>query len=276
MSPSFQPISTPDDPRVADYRDVKDAEWIKRRGRFMVEGKEVLSVLLARGRYAVASVLIAEKRKDDLAPLLARLPEGTPVYLATDALLEAIAGFDVHRGVLAAADVGAPLDPLAAIAGLSPGPRTILCLEAISNHDNIGGLFRNAAAFGVDLVLLDPRSGDPLYRKSIRTSMGNALTLPFARLAPWPDRLDALEAHGFELVALTPRADALPIEDWLQAPPPPRIALFVGAEGLGLDAPTMAAAGSLRRIRMTDGVDSLNVATAAALALHVLSLSRSA
>lgn len=272
MSRSLLPILEPSDPRVADYFHVQDGEWIKRRGRFLAEGHEVLATLIERGRYPVDSVLIAENKVERLGPLLARLPEAVPVYVASMALLEGIVGFPLHRGVLAVGRIGVPLQVEAALAALPPGPALVLGLEGLSNTDNVGSLFRNAAAFGVSLVLLDPGSADPLYRKAIRTSMGQAVVLPFARTSPWPAGLLPLRAAGFVTYALTPRAEATSLVELFRGglPREERVALLVGAEGPGLSPATLAAVDRGLRIPMAAGVDSLNVATAAALGLFAL------
>ncbi len=173
---------------------------------------------------------------------------------------------------MAVGRIGAPLSVEAAVAALPAGPALVLGLEGLSNTDNVGALFRNGAAFGVNLLLLDPGSADPLYRKAIRTSMGHALVLPFARTPPWPAGLEALRAAGFVTYALTPRAEATSVIELFRGglPREERVALLVGAEGPGLSAATLAAVDRGLRIPMSAGVDSLNVATAAALGLFAL------
>lgn len=272
MSLCLLPIREASDPRVADYFHVQDGEWIKRRGRFLAEGHEVLATLIERGRYPVDSVLLAENKVERLTPLLERLPAEVPIYVASMALLEGIVGFPLHRGVLAVGRIGAPLSVEAAVAALPAGPALVLGLEGLSNTDNVGALFRNGAAFGVNLLLLDPGSADPLYRKAIRTSMGHALVLPFARTPPWPAGLEVLRAAGFVTYALTPRAEATSVIELFRGglPREERVALLVGAEGPGLSAATLAAVDRGLRIPMSAGVDSLNVATAAALGLFAL------
>ncbi len=258
-------IDDAEDPRVAVYRQVRERDLVGRQGGFIAEGEVVLHVLITGGGpHRAASLLIDGKRLDKLAPLIVALAQETPVYVAGQAVLDAIAGFPIHRGILAhglrAPDAGAA----ALLAGLD-GPALVLALHGIANHDNMGGLFRNAAAFGVDAVLLDATSCDPLYRKAIRVSVGAALKLPFARLAPGEDLPGVLEAAGFAVLALSP-GGAEPL-DGLDRPP--RAALLLGAEGPGLPPDVLARTRTLS-IRMAPGWDSLNVASAAAVALHEL------
>jgi tRNA G18 (ribose-2'-O)-methylase SpoU len=185
--------------------------------------------------------------------------------VADPRVLRLIAGFPVHRGVLAALDRPAvpSIDDVLARTG------SMLVLEDLTDHENIGALFRNAAAFGAAGVLLSPGCADPFYRRSVRVSMGHVLTVPFAQLGPWPDALNAVRASGRVVVALTPEPDAPPITA-TRAP----VALLLGTEGAGLSAAALAQCDARARIPMTNGVDSLNVATAAAIALYTISGSR--
>ena len=261
----FIPIDDPEDPRVAAYRHVRERDLVGRDGGFIAEGEVVLRVLvMGGGPHRAASLLIDPKRLDKLGPLIAALPEETPVYAASQAVLDAIAGFPLHRGILAhglrAPDPGAA----ALLAGLGD-QALVLALHGVANHDNMGGLFRNAAAFGVDAVVLDPTCCDPLYRKAIRVSVGAALKVPFARVRGDEDLLDRLEAAGLQVLALSPQG-AEPLAGVTR---PPRAALLLGAEGPGLPADVLACARTLS-IAMSPGWDSLNVAAAAAVALHEL------
>jgi tRNA G18 (ribose-2'-O)-methylase SpoU len=253
------------DPRVAAFVSIRERDLAKRHGgRFIVEGKVTLETLLTRGRYAVESLLLCETRLAPLAGLLAKVPEGVPVHVAPQRVMDSVAGFPVHRGVLACGLKGPALAPADVLP--ADGPSTALLLAGLSNHDNVGGCFRNAAAFGASAVLLDAGSCDPLYRKAIRVSSGAALWLPFAHGGTGASLIEAAEATGHEVWALTPRADATPLPSLTV---PPRVALLMGTEGPGLPAELIARARPVR-IPMTDGFDSLNVATAAALALaHV-------
>jgi tRNA G18 (ribose-2'-O)-methylase SpoU len=188
-----------------------------------------------------------------------------PILVADKAILAATVGFNLHRGVVAAADRLPPLAPAVAIAGC----RRVAVVEGGNDHENLGALFRNAAAFGVGAVLADPTTADPWYRRSIRVSMGHALRIPFARLDPWPAGLDLLRTAGFTVLALTPSAGAVDIDD-LRPRRAGKLAFLLGAEGPGLSPGALAAADHLVRIPIVEGVDSLNVATAGAVAFHSL------
>ena len=262
-------IDDPDDPRIAAYRSLRENRLPKPtddapHGLFIAEGEKVVR-RFAEGasRFELASVLLAESRFERDRPWLAGLPDGTPIYLAGRPVMDAIVGFPIHRGVLAAG-LRMPKPP---IADLLAEAQTVLVLEGLANHDNVGGIFRVAAALcQKPLVLLDPTSCDPLYRKAIRVSMGHALAVPFARLPDWPNGLAELASAGFETLALGLAGDAPPMHGW--RPSSDRVAWLLGAEGPGLSDAALAAADAVVRIDMEPGVDSLNVVTAAAIALH--------
>ena len=247
-------IDDPADPRVADFVGLTDAELRRRDGGvFVVEG--IVAVRrLVQSRYRVRSFLVTPNRVGELPDTEA------PVYVATQDVMNRVAGFDIHRGVLAAVDRPAPLDPDDVVRTA----RLILVLEGVSDHENAGALFRNAAAFGADAVLLTPDCCDPLYRRAVRVSLGHVLHVPFART---PDPVAVLRRHGVTVLALTPDTEADSVVD---VAPAPRTALLLGTEGTGLRPETLAAADRRVRIPMAPGVDSLNVATAAAVALHRL------
>ncbi|MFN7178817.1 TrmH family RNA methyltransferase [Hyphomonas sp.] len=258
------------DPRVAAFLSIRERDLAGAHGgRFIVEGKVTLETLLRRSRFAIESLFLCETRLAPLAGLLALVPHTVPIYAAPQGVMDDVAGFPMHRGILACGMKGAPLAP----ADILPtdGPSTALLLAGLSNHDNVGACFRNAAAFGAAAVLLDAESCDPLYRKSIRVSSGASLWLPFAHGGTGASLIEAAETAGHEVWALTPRADAKPLPS-LEVPP--RVALLMGAEGPGLPSDLIARARPVR-IPMTDGFDSLNVATAAALAMgHVFNARR--
>lgn len=263
----IEAIDDVDDPRVADYLALKEGE---RAGVFIAEGLLVVEALLARGRYPVRSLLVAEGRVARLPPV----PPGVPVYVASQAVLDRIVGFPIHRGVLAAGDpTAAPtIDAL-----LEGDSRTLVVGAGLSNHDNVGSLFRSAAGLGADAVILDDRSADPLYRKAIRVSMGHALTLPSCARAPLPEILSALGRRGWQTWAATPGEGAQDLGERVRRGPPlgrEKVAVLVGAEGEGLDPAVIAGADVRVRIPMSAGVDSLNVATAAAIVLFALRASR--
>ncbi|MFD1950467.1 TrmH family RNA methyltransferase [Sphingomonas arantia] len=257
-------ITDPADPRIEPYRDIRDRDLVGRDALFVAEGKVVLNMLLASAAYRPVSLLIAAHRTASLADLLARVPYDVPVYAAAQPVMDAIAGFAIHRGILA---VGRRIDTPDAdtLLARTEGPATILLLSAIANHDNLGGIFRNAAAFGVPAILLDSDCCDPLYRKAIRVSVGAALTVPFAKLPRGTDPIALLEHHGFDPVALTPSAPAT----LARHRPAARTAVLLGAEGPGLDPALLARARPLS-IPMAPGVDSLNVATTSGIVLHHL------
>lgn len=252
-------IDDPADPRVAAYRDIKERDLVGREGRFIAEGEVVLRLLLRSQRFRPLSLLIAAQRIDKQAELIAEAAEDTPVYAASQAVLDAIAGFHLHRGILALGETAEAPRAAALLAGL--GPRAlVVAASGIGNHDNIGGIFRNAAAFGADAVLLDDRCCDPLYRKAIRVSVGAALVVPFARST---DLVGDLEAAGFAVVSLSP-AGAL---DLAQTPRAARTAVLLGSEGPGLSAEVLARTTTVR-IPMHADFDSLNVATTSGVALY--------
>ena len=251
------------DPRLADYLSVRERDLVGRHGRFGAEGVVVLQKLVVAGRHPLRSVLLAEKRLAALQPTLAGLAPDVPVYVASEAVMDAAVGFHIHRGVLA---MGERVEPApAALLDALPASALIVGLTGIANHDNMGGLFRNAAAFGADGVVLAADCCDPLYRKAIRVSVGAALTIPFARLPADADMPGLLAGCGFEVLALTPGGAASLAE--LTAAP--RQAALFGAEGPGL-APELMARCRTVRIPMAAGFDSLNVATASGIVLNRL------
>ncbi len=275
----LQRVTDADDPRIAVYRNQKD-RWLRARaeggtglpgGLFMAEGELVVRTLV-RSRFEAESVLVAENRVGALADALGALPRGVPVYVGSRVVVEAIVGFDLHRGVLACGRIGAPMDAESVMRGAA----ALVVAEELSNHDNLGSIFRSAGALvGPERVgvLLGPRCCDPLYRKCLRVSMGCALQVPFARLEPWPDGLGLARASGFTLIALTPSEDAASIDEvaaGAASVPGFRPALLVGAEGPGLSERATAAADLRVRIPISPAVDSLNAAVAAAIALHRL------
>lgn len=262
--PVLIPIDDPADLRLEAYRDIRERDLVGRRGLFVAEGETVLRVLAGQDRFRPASVLIAAKRLDKLQPILGGLAADVPVYLASQPVLDGIVGFELHRGILAIAEKPPPRTAEDLLAGL-PASAMVMALVGISNHDNMGGLFRNAAGFGVDAALLDPTCCDPFYRKAIRVSVGGVLRVPFARVGEDEDLIGLLERHGFTPVALSPSGET-PLS---RLPPMSRPALLLGAEGPGLPAATLARCRTVS-IPMAPGFDSLNVAVAAGIALHQL------
>lgn len=260
------PVQDASDPRVAPYVSIRERDLAGRTdGRFIVEGKVTLAILLERSRFELESLFIGESRLVPLAPLLERVPDDVPVYVASQNVMDEVAGFPIHRGVLACARKGAPLAMEQLLAA-----ETLLVLNGISNHDNVGAAFRNAAAFGAGGVLLDERSCDPLYRKSIRVSAGAALWLPFVHAGDGASQVAALEDAGFDVWAMTPRPAAEPLHT---IRPEGRIAVLLGAEGPGLPDELIGTCRPVR-IEMAGQFDSVNVATAGAIALSALHAAR--
>ncbi|MDJ0848091.1 MAG: RNA methyltransferase [Myxococcota bacterium] len=257
-----------DDPRVAPYRNVRDAELRERLGLFMVEGRLGVRRLVSGSRFRAHSLFLTRTALDALADVIAGLPASAPVYVASQSLLNEVVGYDMHRGCLAAAERGAPLGATRLLGGNAADRRLLLALDDVTNPDNVGGAFRNAWAFGAAAVLLSPRCADPLSRKATRVAMGGTLFVPFARCAVGHAPALLREA-GFTTLALVTDAAAPALQELaprLRAAR--RLALLVGTEGEGLAAATAAASDLRARIPMAPGVDSLNLATAAGIALH--------
>jgi tRNA G18 (ribose-2'-O)-methylase SpoU len=256
-------VSDPADPCLDDFRDLTRADRRPDRpggkGFVIAEGVVVVRRLLA-SRYPPRSLLGTARRLAELAPELAGLD--VPAYVSSAELMAQVVGFHLNRGVLAVADRVPP----ATAEGLVASARRLAVLEGVGDHENLGALFRNAAAFGVDGVLLGPGCGDPLYRRSVRVSMGHVLAVPFAPLEPWPAGLKWLRDNGFRVLALTPDGPAPLVGDRTE-----RVAVLLGSEGWGLTREAIDAADAVVRIPMAGGVDSLNVATAGAVAFYALS-----
>ncbi|MEJ0066858.1 MAG: RNA methyltransferase [Caulobacteraceae bacterium] len=261
MPANIVPICDPADPRLAPYLRVRERDLVGRRGEFIAEGEVVLRVLLGGGaRCRANSLLVAQNRLTRLEPLIEGLD--APVYVAGQAVMDAVVGFHIHRGLLAHGL--SPPDPgIEALLARLPRRALVVTLFGVSNHDNVGGVFRNAAAFGADALLLDGACCDPLYRKAIRVSVGAALKVPFARIGPDEDALALLERAGFEAVALSPGA----AEQLSGVARSDRVAVLLGAEGPGLPDEVLARARPVG-IAMAAGWDSLNVAAASAVVLH--------
>ncbi len=257
-------ITDPDDPRIEAYRSVRERDLVGRQHRFVAEGEVVLRVLLGQSRFAVESLLLAESRVESLSDALTALSPEIPVYTANRPVMDAVVGFPIHRGILAIAQ--RPALPMAEdlLSGL-PEKALVVGLIGLANHDNVGGIFRNAAAFGANAVLLDPETCDPLYRKAIRVSVGGVLVVPFTRSPSAAAMAKALKAASFDVIALSPSGK----EILSQVRPSGRTALLLGAEGPGLP-PDLLAQTRTVSIPMSGGFDSLNVATTSGIALHHL------
>lgn len=252
-------ISDADDPRIVDYRDVRERDLAGRRDLFVAEGEVVIRAL-AKSSRRIRSLLFAERRIGKLPELVGNELDA-PIYVAAQAVMDRIVGFSIHRGMLALGERGEPPPAAALLATSAPDAMAVVAV-GIGNHDNIGAIFRNAAAFGAHAVLLDETCCDPLYRKALRVSVGATLTVPFARVRG-EELPDLLAAQGFEAIALTPAGEGR--LDSLR--PNGRMALLLGSEGPGLP-PALLAAAKRVRIEMQSGFDSLNVAAAGAIAMH--------
>jgi tRNA G18 (ribose-2'-O)-methylase SpoU len=260
---AITPIESAEDDRLADYRQLTQPAAMANKGLFVAEGRWVVQRLIAGRRFKTQSVLVT-------TPALAALQDelrqqastAFPLYVVSRDVMDGIVGFNVHRGCLALAE----RPPARSFEDVPLDRHTrLLVLEGVNNPDNVGGIFRSAAAFAVDLVVLGPACGDPLYRKAIRTSMGATLDVPYVAVTHWPAALDTLRDAGFHVLALTPAPDAQPIDE---VSVPRRVALLLGTEGAGLTAAALSRADARVRIRITDRVDSLNVTVAASIALH--------
>lgn len=255
------------DERVAQYAHVADPAWLADHGLFVAEGRLVVRRLLEMHRFSVESVLVTPAALAALGSALAAEPDSLPVYVCEQQVMNDLAGFNFHRGCLAMAKRPIDAVPLDRFAGA----QRLLALEGVSNPDNVGGLFRVAAAFGAGGVLLDQRSGDPLYRKAIRTSMGASLMVPFLRSGSWIDDLRWLQRSQHKLVALTPEASATPLSAFAATVQPEQpLVLMLGAEEPGLTAAALGIADARVRIPISADVDSLNVVVAAGIALATL------
>lgn len=259
-------ISDAADDRLADYRDLTDVALRRvlepEGGLYIAESAKVLGRALAAG-HRPRSVLVQEKWLPDAEALVD--DAGVPVYVVTAAIAETLTGYAVHRGVLASMH----RPPLSPVADVVADARLIVVLEDIVDHTNVGAIFRAAAGLGADAVLISPRCADPLYRRSVRVSMGTVFQVPWTRLPEWGTARGILHDAGFELAALALSDDAVPLDEF-SSRQPERVALMLGAEGDGLSRTALAAADTVVTIPMAGGVDSLNVAAASAVALWEL------
>jgi tRNA G18 (ribose-2'-O)-methylase SpoU len=256
-------VADPADPRLDDFRDLTTADRRPDRpggkGLVIAEGVVVVRRLLA-SPYPVRALLGVERRITDLD---AEVDSSVPAYVTPAEVMAEVVGFHLNRGVLAVADRAQPCG----LADLAARSERLAVLEGVGDHENLGALFRNVAALGVDGVILGPGCSDPLYRRSVRVSMGHVLAVPFTTAESWPGALEFLREKGFQVLALTPRADSVPLNEVKVDGP---VAVLLGSEGPGLTDAAIDAADQAVRIPMAGGVDSLNVATAGAVAFYVL------
>lgn len=261
-------VASPNDERLADYAALTDSTLRKRyehsHGVLIAEGPNPVRELLS-SPYPVRSLLVADRRLAEVPDLIARAD--APVYVVPQDVLEELVRFRLHQGVLACGERLPPATPQAVLTAA----RTVLVLEGLGDHENLGTLFRSARALGVDAVLLGPGCADPLYRRSVRVSMGHVLHLPFARVDSVAELLTLLGDHGLTSLALTPDP-AAPLLAERRRDRQERLALLLGAEGPGLSDELLTGADERRRIGMRDGLDSLNVAAAGAIACYALGI----
>ena len=267
---SLSYIESADDTRLRPYRELTGATTLLRSGLFVAEGRFVVERLIALRRYRLHSLLVTSPAWTALSRALGHhavdLPPDVPVYVVSQLVMNDVVGFNIHRGCLALAyrPAAHARDELT-LSSL----RRALVLEGVNNPDNVGGLFRSAAAFGVDAVVLGPACGDPLYRKAIRTSMAATLSVPFIEAEAWPDALVQLRQSGLRVLALSLGADATSLAH-VQVSASDRIAILVGSEGQGLTQSALAACEERVRIDMSSAVDSLNVTVAASIAMYAV------
>lgn len=258
------PITDPDDPRIAAYRNIREKDLVGHGDRFIAEGEVVLRVLLARSRFRPESVLLLDSRINAVANILDGMADDFPAYTVTREVMDSIVGFPIHRGVLAIGRRARSEDDDLSVLADRPRVR-VVAMIGVSNHDNVGGIFRNAAAFGADAVVFDRATCDPLYRKAIRVSVGASLMVPFVRIDDPLDLIGHLKANAIVPFAFSPAGKA-EIGDQVF---PERSALVFGAEGPGLPANVLERCRTVR-IDMAPDFDSLNVAVSSGIALHYL------
>ncbi|MEP6665545.1 MAG: RNA methyltransferase [Nocardioidaceae bacterium] len=261
-------VEDPADPRLADYVSLRDVQLRRKleaaHGFFIAEGEKVVRRAVTAG-YPVKSFLMTERWLDGLKDELASAADA-PCFVVSDAVAEAVTGFHVHRGALAALE----RRPLPSVEQVLEGAERIVLLEDMVDHTNVGAIFRSAAALGVDAVLLSPRCADPLYRRSIKVAMGAVFSVPWTRLDEWYDALPELSSIGFTTIALTPARNAEDLSDVLERLPGRKVCLILGSEGAGLSPRWLSSANATAGIAMAADVDSLNVAAAAAIAFFLM------
>ncbi len=253
-------ITDPDDERLAPYRNIKERDLVQRQLQFIAEGKTVLRVLVDQRRFGLHSLLILENRLAGIQSIIENVPNQTPIYVVPQNVIDHVVGFPMHRGVLA---IGQRPSAISKPPDNIDGWQRIVALSALSNHDNVGSIFRNAAAFGVDAVFLDRQCCDPFYRKAIRVSVGGVFKVPFFTFDSVTEIADWLTAHDFETIALSPTGQ-MELNQWN---PQKRSSIILGAEGEGLPNDILARLKTVK-VEMAGGFDSLNVSTTSGIVLH--------
>ncbi len=264
--PAIVNIIDIDDPRIEPYRNIQERDLVGRQSRFIAEGAVVVEHLCSPQSYfKLESLLLEARRVESLRSAIDQLSSGVPVYVLDQKHLDAVAGFHLHRGILGIGLRGSARSAEA----LLEGSNLVVCLEGIANHDNMGGIFRNAAAFGAGAVLYDDTCCDPLYRKAIRVSVGGSLVVPFVNAGSTDEMINLLDEFQFVAVALTPQHDAQDLFTLARELAGRRVALLLGSEEPGLSVRALSRARPAR-IAMAPGFDSLNVAVASGIALHAV------
>lgn len=263
-NPLIIKIDDANDPRLAPYRDIKERDLVRNQRQFIAEGKTVLQALLNQHRFSIASLLVLENRLAGINEIIAKLPAETPIYVAGKAIMDQVAGFPMHRGVLGIANAPTSINNKPDETEAAKWQR-VLVMVGLSNHDNVGSIFRNAAAFNVDAILLDRQTCDPLYRKAIRVSVGGVFRVPYFELDSASQIIGWLTDQKFETIALSPQGQ-VNLMDWQ---PGVKTAILLGTEGEGLPSDLLHALKSVR-VEMSDTFDSLNVATTSGIVLHHL------
>ncbi|MEM0898513.1 MAG: RNA methyltransferase [Pseudomonadota bacterium] len=262
MSDRLITITSAEDPRVSAYKNIRERDLVGRQGLFIAEGKSVLAVLVEHQRtFGIQSIFILENRLGSVENILADVDPKTPIYVASREVMDELAGFAIHRGILAVGVRPNKIDQPPTTEA-SQRWQTIIAVSALANHDNVGGIFRNAAALGADAVLMDAATCDPFYRKAIRVSVGGVFKVPMHRFETTLAMHNWLDENAFSTFAFTPKSGQ-PLETWRA---PDKTAVLFGAEGPGL-GPDLLGVSNTLSIAMDAGMDSLNVATTSALAL---------
>lgn len=259
-------IDNPDDERLAPYRDIRERDLVKNKRHFIAEGKTVLQVLAAQSRFNLNSLLILENRLAGLADVIQQVPDETPIYVVSQNVIDSVAGFPMHRGILAIGEAPVQIQQLPE--NIRDWKRVVV-LAGLSNHDNVGSIFRNAAAFDVDAILIDQQTCDPLYRKSIRVSVGGVFKVPYFQFETLSAVTDFLKMNDFEAIALSPNGH-ISLNNWK---PQQRSAVILGTEGEGLPKTTLNSLKALK-VEMSDDFDSLNVATTSGIVLHHMAINQ--
>lgn len=259
-------ISDFEDERLTPYRDIRERDLVKNKRHFIAEGKTVLQVLVGQSRFKLKSLLILENRLAGLSGIIKQVPEQTPIYIVSQSVIDQVAGFPMHRGVLA---IGEASDAIEKLPVPAPNWKRIVVLSGLSNHDNVGSVFRNAAAFDVDAVFMDQETCDPLYRKAIRVSVGGVFKVPYFKFETLSAINDWLGKHRFEPIALSPKG-GVALNTW---EPAQKAAIILGTEGEGLPLSVLKKLATVK-VEMSNEFDSLNVATTSGIVLHHMAVNQ--